>query len=509
MDVVMYLRKSRAEELKDTTEETLRRHREQLEALAARCGYHIILTFEEVVSGESLYARPQMLAMLEAVSGGDYDAVLCMDIDRLGRGSMAEQGIIFDALRRSNTKIITPDKTYDLNNENDEEMTELYSFIARRELKIIKKRMRRGILKSVEDGAYIVTPPYGYRKTKSGKLCTLEPYEPEAQFVRMIFDMYVTQNIGACTIAKRISSLGAKPHRGEAFSRNSVAHILQNPVYIGKILWNSQHVVRKEDGKRAYIPSPELMRVVDGLHPAIIDEDTFNRAQEIMKKQWHKGYNDGTVKNPLAGLIVCGSCGRKIVRHTTGGRNRLLIMVCQTKSCVSSARADEVEVAVMNSIERQLKQIELSGALNSSPDLSIYDRAIVAAEKELRKVASQNSQIHTFLETGVYDVDTFLDRRRALEEHATALKDIIRKQQQEKSEASASDLAAAVEHVRSVLEAYWSCDASQRNTLLRSILDNIVYYRQFSPSRAVVYPFFVSVNIKHFPPDIACPIPKK
>ena len=115
MDVVMYLRKSRAEELKDTTEETLRRHREQLEALAARCGYHIILTFEEVVSGESLYARPQMLAMLEAVSGGDYDAVLCMDIDRLGRGSMAEQGIIFDALRRSNTKIITPDKTYDLN----------------------------------------------------------------------------------------------------------------------------------------------------------------------------------------------------------------------------------------------------------------------------------------------------------------------------------------------------------------------------------------------------------
>ena len=38
MDVVLYLRKSRAEELKDTTAETLRRHREQLEALAARCG---------------------------------------------------------------------------------------------------------------------------------------------------------------------------------------------------------------------------------------------------------------------------------------------------------------------------------------------------------------------------------------------------------------------------------------------------------------------------------------
>ena len=50
MDVLMYLRKSRAEELHDTTEETLRRHKEQLYAVAKRMGLHIILTFEEVRS---------------------------------------------------------------------------------------------------------------------------------------------------------------------------------------------------------------------------------------------------------------------------------------------------------------------------------------------------------------------------------------------------------------------------------------------------------------------------
>lgn len=490
MDVVLYLRKSRAEELKDTTEETLRRHREQLEALAARCGYHIILTFEEVVSGESLYSRPQMLAMLEAVSGGDYDAVLCMDIDRLGRGSMAEQGIIFDALRRSNTKIITPDKTYDLNNENDEEMTELYSFIARRELKIIKKRMRRGILKSVEDGAYLSNAPYGYQKVKIGRTCTIEPFEPEAQFVRMAFDLYANQNLGSAAVAKRLNALGAKPHRGESFSRNSITYMLKNPVYIGKVVWNKQHYVQK-DGKRKAVPTPENKQIIDGVHSPIIDEDTFNRANEILTKQWHRGYFDGTIKNPLAGIVVCGNCGSKMLRHPSGRRIKVPFLMCPNAGCIKTISAEDAERTILGSITQQLRKIELSGILDKAPDLSSFDKTIASAEAELKRTASQISQIHTFLETGVYDVDTFLDRRRALNEHAAVLRELIRSQQEEREKAAAADLSAAAERIRSVLETYWSCDAPQRNTLLRSIVDNITYSSTPAPA--------FSVSLKYFP----------
>lgn len=497
MDVVMYLRKSRAEELKDTTEETLRRHREQLEALAKRQDYHIILTFEEVVSGESLYSRPQMLAMLEAISGGDYDAVLCMDIDRLGRGSMAEQGIIFDTLRRSNTKIITPDKTYDLNDESDEDMTELYSFIARRELKIIKKRMRRGILKSVEDGAYLSNAPYGYQKAKIGRTCTIEPYEPEAQFVRMAFDLYVNHGLGSAAVAKRLNSLGAKPRRGETFSRNSVTFMLKNPVYIGKIVWNKKHYVQR-DGKRVSIPTPEKCQVIDGVHKPLIDEAIFNRANEILTKQWHKGYYEGVIKNPLAGIVFCGNCGAKMIRHPSGRRTKTPFIMCPNSGCIPTASAELVEQAVLSSIEQQLKEIEVSGILNKSPDLSQYDKTIASAESELKRVASQMSQIHTFLETGVYDVDTFLDRRRALEERTAILKDLIRRQQSEKEAAANSDLAAAASKIRDVLQIYWSCDAPQRNTLLRSIVKSVSYYRLPSSNHPSSSPFSVSVTLQHF-----------
>src|SRR5215469_4102968 len=101
----MYLRKSRAEELK-TNEETLSRHKEQLMAFAEKNKLHIVDIFEEVVSGESLFARPEMLKLLQNVENEIYDAVICMDIDRLGRGNMQEQGVILEAFKASGTKII-------------------------------------------------------------------------------------------------------------------------------------------------------------------------------------------------------------------------------------------------------------------------------------------------------------------------------------------------------------------------------------------------------------------
>ena len=102
MDAAEYLRKSRMEEGMDTAE-VLSRHRKALAEFAAAHGIHIIATYEEVVSGESLYARPEMLRLLEDVEEGRYDAVLVMDLDRLSRGRMKDQGIILDAFRDSGT----------------------------------------------------------------------------------------------------------------------------------------------------------------------------------------------------------------------------------------------------------------------------------------------------------------------------------------------------------------------------------------------------------------------
>ena len=494
MDVLMYLRKSRAEELHDTTEETLRRHKEQLLAVAQRMGLHIILTFEEVRSGESLYSRPQCLAMLEAVSTGNYDAVLVMDIDRLGRGSMAEQGIIFDTFRRYGVKIITPDNVIDPTNDDDAEKFEFESLFARRELKTYKKRMRRGITKSVEEGSYLANAPYGYKKVEINRKPTLEIYEPEAAFVRMIFDMYVNQNVGTSSIADHINALGAHPARSDKFGRTSVAYILKNPVYIGKTVWNKNHYV-VENGVRHSVPTPEKKKITDGIHPPIIDEELFNRAQLIIKKQWHKGYYDGTVQNPLAGLVRCGNCGRIMMRHPAGHRVKIPFLLCQTKGCIPTHPIDEVEAAVLKSIREQLAALDVNIETTASPDVSVYDKSIASTEKELKSIASQLTKIHELLEQGVYDVNTFIERRDSLNERTEALKKHIIAEQDRRQAVLDTDLGKASEKIHSVLDVYEASDPATKNELLRSIVDYVIYNKE---SRGTKNPFTVFVKLSCF-----------
>lgn len=106
LDVFIYLRKSRKdlEEEKKAHEEgrgydTLERHRKQLLDLAKRGRHNIIDIFEEIVSGEYISERPTMQKLLRDVETGIADAVLVMDMDRLGRGDMVDQGTIYRVFR--------------------------------------------------------------------------------------------------------------------------------------------------------------------------------------------------------------------------------------------------------------------------------------------------------------------------------------------------------------------------------------------------------------------------
>jgi len=186
MNVAMYLRKSRADE--NNPLETLERHKEILLSYAKDNNLTVIDIFEEVISGGMLYNRTEMLKLLDAIPSHIYDAVLCIDLDRLGRGSAADSEKIFDVLKENDVKIITLKKIYDLNNEYDEDYSEFEMFMARKELKFITRRMNRGRIKSINDGCFVSGAPFGYRNAVINKKHTLEVYEPEAKYVRMIFD---------------------------------------------------------------------------------------------------------------------------------------------------------------------------------------------------------------------------------------------------------------------------------------------------------------------------------
>lgn len=472
-NAAVYLRKSRMEEGLET-EEVLRRHRQGLTECAEYHGLCITEYYPEVVSGESLYARPQMLRLLEAVEAGRYDAVLCMDLDRLSRGRMKDQGIILDAFKDSGTLIVTPEKVYNLSDEIDDELAEFKTFMSRREYKIINKRLRRGLQRSIQDGCYIANAPYGYKKVTADRRPTLEVYEPEAKFVRIMYSMYA-DGYGCVSIANQVNAMGARPHRSGSFSRSSVAQILRNPTYIGKIVWDQKtHIKKNSKGNQKHITiyNPrEKWTIVDGLHPPIIEKEVYDKVQDIMTGRYRPAYNDGTVKSPLAGLVKCAKCGNNMQRMTIKGQPYLL---CTRKGCCAAAKFELVEARVLSHLEDALDKIELEQPAHQL-DLAPLEEALAAIAKELSAANRQKTRLHELLELGEYDLPTYRERMAAVMEKIGGLERRQEDAQKRLEQAQTYNPEVQAANIRTVLDAYSASDPAHRNALLHSVIEKISY----------------------------------
>ena len=473
-----YLRKSRMEEGMDT-EEILRRHRAGLLECAQRHGLLVEDWYPEVVSGESLYARPQMLRLLEDVEAGRYDAVLCMDLDRLSRGRMKDQGIILDAFRDSGTRIVTPEKVYDLSNEIDDELAEFKTFMSRREYKIINKRLRRGLHRSIQDGCYVANAPYGYRKATIDRRPTLEIYEPEAKFVRLMYQLYAG-GCGCVSVANQINAMGARPHRSSAFSRNSVAAILRNPTYIGKIVWNQKRHIRKGaqgNPKHVTIYQPrDQWTITDGIHPAIVDRELYDQVQAIMDGRYQPARNDGTVRSPLAGLVKCANCGQNMQRMVMKGSAYLL---CTRRGCCASTKIDFVESQILEYLTDTLAKLTMDQPQHiPGRDTSVLETSLEQIKDALAGTDRQKNRLYELLELGEYDLPLFRERMDAVKEKRTSLEKKEAELERSLREIQCSNPALLAEKIRAVLDAYSTADAAGKNALLKSVLESVWYKKE-------------------------------
>lgn len=495
--VAMYLRKSRADIDAEARGEgeTLEKHRKMLMELAIEKNYNIVKTYEEIASGESISERPEMMKLLDNVQRELYDAVLVIDIDRLGRGRMQDQGLILDSFKESKTKIITPRKVYDLQDEFDEEYSEFEAFLARKEYKLIRRRMERGMIRSVKDGFYLgARPPYGYCKIKTNGISTLE-FDPEqSKVVQMIFDWYTSNDpkkrTGAANIAKRLTEMGIKSYNGGSWNMHVVLRILCNPVYIGKIVWKQRERKKLNQPNHKtttrFRPKSEQI-IVDGHHPALISVEQFERVQTIRKSRYHPSFSEKRpLQNPLSGLIICGFCGGKMTTYRAGN-NKYTYIRCSKKGhgggCNRVSRLEYVESRTIEGLKDWLQQYEQqlqvdnSGQVDES-HLEVYELTIHSVQDELKKLEKQKDKLHDFLERGIYDDDTFLERSTKI---STRIKDLqqqlhrVTKDYETEKQRIVTRIDT-IPRVKKVLDIYEELKSPQeKNILLREIIEKCVY----------------------------------
>ena len=489
---VKYLRKSRFDRdyAELSVEETLKRHEDILDNLASSRGYHIAKTYYEVVSGESIAARPEVQKMLEEVSAGIYTGVLVVDLERLARGNGADQAYISQVFQYSETKIITPLKTYDPTNEFDEEYFEFGLFMSRREYKTINRRLIRGRDSSASEGKYLGSiAPYGYRKVKleGEKGFTLEIEPEEAKYVEKAYDMFIHGD-GTKIIANYLNDLRVPTRHGDLWTYSTIANIITNPVYIGKIRrgW-SKTVKSLENGEvKRHIKRKkniEDYQVFDGKHPAIITEEIFNQAQSIRKDKVPgiKVKDDFQLQNVFAGLIFCANCGKRIGR-TTSSKGVPRFRCVNDRNCHnSSAYYDLVEQQVIEALKEWLDgykvKIETVGFRDEIQECK--DR-IKALEQEEEKLSNQLERAFTLVEQGIYTLEVFKERREKLTNSIDEIKSKKRDlsatmAKMEESDAIHSNLVPQTEKL---LESYDEMSVEERNKILKEVLYKIVYKKE-------------------------------
>lgn len=317
-----YLRKSRADmELEKLKKfDTLKQHEKFLKDRAKQLGIKIRKTYKEVVSGESIQDRPEIQKVLKDVETGTIDGILVVEVERLTRGDAKDQGTVTQTFKYSNTKIITLNKIYDPNSDEDEEYFEFGLFMSRREYKTINRRMQRARLANVLEGKYCASePPFGYKKVrlKYAKGYTLEPIPEEAKVVKELFQKRA-DGAGHDIICNWLNTLDFKPKKSDVWTPATIKGMLSNPIYIGKIRWNSnkqqKRLVNGQVIKKRIKGNKEDIILVEGLHPGIIDEKLFDIVQGIQPKQISTKH--GTeLQNPLATLVKCADCGRSMQRR--------------------------------------------------------------------------------------------------------------------------------------------------------------------------------------------------
>ena len=397
-EIIAYLRKSRSDDALLTVEEVLQRHEQILDEWAEKnIGEKLDESnkLREVVSGETIDDRPEMLKLLKQIESPRVKAVLVVEVQRLSRGDLEDAGRLIKLLRYTNTLVITPQKTYDLRDDYDRDFFERELKRGNEFLEYQKKIMNRGRLLSVQQGNFIGSiPPYGYNKvwvTDGKKKCpTLEINESEANIVRMIFDLYVNKHMGQVRIAHHLDNLGIKPPKGVYWSQPALRSMLNNIHYIGKVKWNFRKTVNIVENGEVIKKRPqaniEEYLIFDGKHPAIIDEDLFYAAVERHGKN-PKPPAKRELRNALAGLLFC-SCGAPLIYRTHMNKGvlenapRLLChkqTKCRSGSCIYSEMIDKVK----DILKECIADFEIRLAGDNKDAIKLHLNLIADLEKRL------------------------------------------------------------------------------------------------------------------------------
>ena len=402
MKAAIYLRVS-------TEEQAQARHvsiRAQREACRAYCEREGLIVLEEKEDNESgLDTERKGYQRLLALGG--VDAVVVYHFDRFSRDPAAAIFAIRN-LERAGVSIRSATSDTD-----DPFVRGLYFLLAEQESRRTSQRVQSALRSLAKQGKWIGGPPFGYDLVKAldGSGMTLQP-NADASWIRRIFSLCANENLSIRGLTLQLTSEGmiVEGHRPR---RTHIYSILRNTAYVGKVQ-AFKHSGGYFSGRRSR-PESEWV-IADGLHPALVDQATFDAAQDKLKS---RRFNTGNSRRSdgylLTGLIRCGRCGGRMHAHRRDSHSHSYVYY-RCYNAVEKGTCDSPYASGMK-LHAEVKQALRS--LPITPEARERAAELVRQEIERRDAAVIGQRRHLQVAKAQHERDRLVATREYLRKRDT------------------------------------------------------------------------------------------
>ena len=268
------------------------------------------------------FDRPGFKQMIEDIEAGIIDTVITKDLSRLGRERLGVGHYTEIYFPEHNVRYIA--LLDNIDTYFDAGMNDIAPFkgvINDMYVRDISKKIRSSLIERKKAGNFLgVTAPYGYQKDPNNKF-HLIINEKEAEVVKRVFRLYLEGN-GLTRIAQILTKDGipvpgesrdiGKTRRTALYSswkQTTIRRILDNRVYLGELVQFKRRKINYKSKRRITVPEEERY-ICRGTHEAIIDEESFNAVQNILKK--NKSFKGTKHDYLFKGLLFCSECGARL-----------------------------------------------------------------------------------------------------------------------------------------------------------------------------------------------------
>lgn len=366
---------------------------------------------DDGISGIHAEKREEFQNMIRDAKLGRVDMIITKEISRFARNTLDSIQYTRELLSYGVCVWFQNDGINTIDEDSEFRLT-IMAGVAQDELRKLSSRIKFGHARSIQNGVVLGNRIYGYHK-KDGKL-TIVP--EEAEMIRMIFKDYASGTVSTPKLEKKLWDMGYRNFKGGKINRDVIRNIIKNPKYKGYFCGGKVKIVDMFTKKQEFLPESKWVIFKDdgSRVPQIIDEETWEKANEYMKKRseaiksHRTSFKNG---NLFTGKIFCANDGAPywMKQHYVRGKEDVR-WVCSYKikngadSCSSHGiRESDLKKVVASLINESSCNIDevikeylniLRKVINNKPDTGIekerLQNQIDAIKKKKEKILEYN-----------------------------------------------------------------------------------------------------------------------